>query len=498
MLIHEDIMNEVTHLLHTAEEQLTLQNLDEVERFAMEYFNHNLFRKMEGNGPKANEKALQTWEECEKLCFHTNNRIIGCNWVSHPLISRAARICQDILGSLDKTFDFGTLSNNATYDHKYGTHKSLKLKHDVTITTNALLWSYSSTSPWFDENHTVLKGNRMSFVPKTTETARPIAVEPTFNVAYQQAVGQHVRSRLKKVGIDLNDQTRNKNAAQSAMRTRMATIDLKSASDTLSYETVRAILPPDWFQLLAELRSPMTRMPNGKWRHLEKFSSMGNGFNFELETLIFFCICKACDVKKPLVYGDDIIVPQEKAPLVIKALEFMGFLVNTEKTFTQGNFFESCGGHYLYGIDVTPAYQKKFLNCEEEIIRFHNRLYRWALRDPYSRYANNRFKLVGSTLRYLRKLCVKTQVPDYCERDDGFLFPLTAFSVVVRDGIPSVKAAVIKPNKIRKRLSHDGAYLYKLLHPGELNTGMKGEPVYLVDKKRSTQSLVKEIVIGLM
>jgi hypothetical protein len=498
MLIHEDIVTEVTQLLHTAGEQLTINNLDEVEHFAQEYFNHNLFRKMEGNGPQANEKALQTWEDCERLCFHTNSRIIGCNWVTHPLISRAARYCQDILGPLDNSFGFGTLSNNATFDHKFGTHKSLKLKHDVTITTNALLWSYSSTSPWFDKNLTVIKGNRMSFVPKTTETSRPIAVEPTFNVAYQQAVGQHVRYKLKKAGIDLNDQTRNKNAARVALRTGLATIDLKSASDTLAYETVRAVLPPDWFQLLTELRSPMTRMPNGKWRHLEKFSSMGNGFNFELETLIFFCICKACGVKEPLVYGDDIIVPQVQAPLVIKALLFMGFLVNEEKTFLSGSFFESCGGHYLYGLDVTPCYQKKFLNCEEEIIRFHNRLYRWALRDPYSQYDNNRFKLVATTLRYLRKLCVKTQIPDFCERDDGFLFPLSHFKVVIRDGVPSVKAIVIKPSKIRGRLSHDGAYLYKLLHPGELNAGMKGDPCYLVDKKLPTKPPVKEVVIGLV
>jgi len=495
MLIHENIVTEVTRLLHTEKERLT-PHLDEVEGFAIEYLESNLFRKLKGNSKHANTAAFRTWEECEAKCYQTNNHLNSVNWAYHPLIKRAARICKSILGNPDFIGDFGTLSNNATYDHKFGTHKSFKVKCAATITTSALLWCHSSTNPWFSSEMKPVRGNRMSFVPKTAETSRPIAVEPTFNVAYQQAIGQIVRTKLKKVGIDLNNQNHNKNAAQNAMRCGLATIDLKSASDTLAFEAVRAVLPPEWFQIMAELRSPMTRLPNGKWRHLEKFSSMGNGFNFELETLIFFCICRACGVKKPLVYGDDIIVPQKEAPLVIKALEFMGFIVNKYKTFLSGNFFESCGGHYLYGLDVTPAYQKESLTHEAEVIRFHNRLYRWALRDPYSTYENKRFKYIASTLRYLRSLCDKTYIPDTLQRDDGFLRPLSFFKTKVKHGVVTYLCCILVQKTQKCKISNDGAYLYKLLHPSELNASKQGYPVYLRDCNRSPTPLVKEVELG--
>ena len=93
---------------------------------------------------------------------------------------------------------------------------------------------------------------------------------------------------------------------------------------------------------------------------------MGNAFTFELETLIFWCLTRAVVEELQLsqngrvfAYGDDIICPTEAVPLLYKVLDFCGFTVNTEKSFTSGPFRESCGGDYFLGFDIRPYYVKK-------------------------------------------------------------------------------------------------------------------------------------------
>jgi hypothetical protein len=156
-------------------------------------------------------------------------------------------------------------------------------------------------------------------------------------------------------------------AKTSSVTREFATLDLSNASDTVCRNLVKILLPPTWFESLDDLRSKATLI-EGRWVHLEKFSSMGNGFTFELETLIFASLC--CATLRKLgragtlgsdvfVFGDDIIVPTVIVREVIAVLRFSGFELNEEKSFFGDEpFRESCGGDYYDGFPVRPFYLK--------------------------------------------------------------------------------------------------------------------------------------------
>jgi hypothetical protein len=102
---------------------------------------------------------------------------------------------------------------------------------------------------------------------------------------------------------------------------------------------------------------------------------MGNGFTFELESLIFFAIAScSCDAGIVSVYGDDIIVPSQYATDVMKNLEMCGFSLNWDKSFIDGPFRESCGGDYFEGFDIRPVYVTGLLSIKE-LYRLHNFFY---------------------------------------------------------------------------------------------------------------------------
>lgn len=201
-------------------------------------------------------------------------------------------------------------------------------------------------------------GNVMLTVPKNAKTDRVICYEPHMNIRLQLAVGGYIRRRLRACAqVDLDDQSVNRRRARSGSRTgRLATIDLTMASDTLASELVWELLPIDWACLLDDLRSKYTRLSDGSSIRCEKFSSMGNGFTFELESLIFWALAQSQCSGRVTVMGDDLVVPSRDFEKVAYALEVSGFVLNRTKSYGTGHFRESCGGHYFRGADVTPFY----------------------------------------------------------------------------------------------------------------------------------------------
>jgi hypothetical protein len=197
----------------------------------------------------------------------------------------------------------------------------------------------------------------------------------------QRTAGSYIRKRLRSFGIDLNDQTINQRLARDAVKMGLATIDLSSASDSISVELVRKCLPDDWFSFLDDIRVKSVEI-DGSIHQTSMFSSMGNGFTFELESLLFWCITRAVaffsKVKgKISVYGDDIIAPSRIVPRLIRLFSYLGFKINTKKTFWRGPFRESCGKHYHTFVDVTPFYLRKSIGCKTDIIRVLNQLLKW-------------------------------------------------------------------------------------------------------------------------
>nr|UJQ85800.1 MAG: hypothetical protein 3 [Leviviridae sp.] len=206
---------------------------------------------------------------------------------------------------------------------------------------------------------------RLNFVPKSAKTYRSVNVEAGLNVMFQLGIGDYMAKRLAKRGIDIRDQTLNQRRAREGSLTgALATLDLSSASDTISREIVFELLPLEWAELLNWGRSSSVVLPSGKTISQEKFSSMGNGYTFPLETLIFWGLAAACCDRDSdaTVYGDDIIIPSDKFDLLREVLHYAGFKVNVGKSFATGPFRESCGKDYFRGMDVRPFYAKGWVS----------------------------------------------------------------------------------------------------------------------------------------
>lgn len=225
----------------------------------------------------------------------------------------------------------------------------------------------------------LLSYNKISFVPKTAKTHRAIAVEPLLNGFVQKGADVSLRKMLKRIGIDLNDQSKNQELARLGSLedsdTSFVTIDLKSASDSISIGLVKSILPSEWYEFLNSIRSKQYEL-GGKVFTYSKFCSMGNGFCFPLESLIFTACCVASGCGRPgtdfSVYGDDLVVRKQHASKLISLLKVCGFAVNVQKTFLQGPFRESCGADWFQGKDVRPYTLDHSLNTIESLFKFLN------------------------------------------------------------------------------------------------------------------------------
>ena len=226
-------------------------------------------------------------------------------------------------------------------------------------------------------------GNVMFTVPKKADIDRCACKEPDINMFLQKGAGNHIRRSLRAVGINLNDQSINRSLARHGSITgELATLDLSSASDSVSSALVELLLPECWYTLLEALRSPITVIDSIEHQN-EMFSSMGNGFTFELESLIFWALAKATAYHRGVsgvlsVYGDDLIVPVAMAQDLVWVLGLFGFEVNTDKSFWFGSFRESCGGHYYNGLDVTPFYLKAPIQELTDVMHIANSLRQWA------------------------------------------------------------------------------------------------------------------------
>lgn len=229
-------------------------------------------------------------------------------------------------------------------------------------------------------------GNQVTTVPKNRKTDRIIAIEPEINSFLQRGIGKMIRRRLTRVGVNLNNQDLNQILAFSgSLDGLLATIDLSSASDTISRELVDYLLPERWADLMNSIRSPvgiLRKNPLSRERtwFWKKHSSMGNGYTFELESLIFWALAEAVldelgvSERRLGIYGDDIVISVDAVPLLKSVFSYVGFTINDRKSFSDGPFRESCGKHYYRGVDVTPVFVRKDLNDPVTAFSIHNQV----------------------------------------------------------------------------------------------------------------------------
>ncbi len=276
--------------------------------------------------------------------------------------------------------DRWTVSPGAIHHAFLGFTRNFHLM-ETLFPKNGAMYSYDLEAAFatYMGRVSVIGNNKISFVPKTAKTHRSIAVEPLLNGFVQKGIDSLLRSRLKAIGTDLADQGLNQRLAREGSlddsEEGFVTIDLKSASDSISTGIVKYLLPDDWFRLLSRTRSPSYEL-DGEVNSFEKFCSMGNGFCFPLETLIFVSACFSIgcgeNAKDFTVYGDDIVVRKKFAPRLLELLSHWGFKMNSDKTFLEGPFRESCGKDWFGGEDVRPFTLDYALDSVESIFKFLN------------------------------------------------------------------------------------------------------------------------------
>jgi len=290
--------------------------------------------------------------------------------------------------------------------------------------------------------------NRLSFVPKNDKESRSICTEPTLNTMFQLGFGRILEGRLLRLfGISLQDQQfKNRALARlGSITDGLSTIDLSSASDSISLQMLREILPRSFLRALEFSRCETSEVPGLGTVKLNMVSTMGNGYTFPLQTVLFSAVVTSCMTvagipwRRPPdrsnyngwmrktrasassdelwgVFGDDIICPRSCTEDVISTLSLLGFSVNRDKTFLQGPFRESCGHDFFNGSMIRGVYVKT-LDTPQDCASVLNQLTRFCARTPI---------LLPQTIRQLLDWCPGIpMVPRYEDMSAGFHTPLS-------------------------------------------------------------------------
>jgi hypothetical protein len=344
-------------------------------------------------------------------------------------LSRMEKEIYDIVGPLPTFWDFipegGRVTSGATASMaRRSSQPFRKLSGTVCCTPNAVRYLKVAAEFFgvFNPKFRLRSANRVEFVPKNWKTDRTIACEPEGNMYLQLAVDGFLKRQLRKVGVDLSNQFPNQELARvGSVDGSFATVDLSMASDTLAFNTVAWLLPWPWFQMLNDFRCPSWRRITKEHDSVEKpvsedisyskFSSMGNGCTFTLETLIFVAAVRAVGARKYRVYGDDIVIPTKYYTSLLKLLRFIGFRINQDKSFHDGPFRESCGANWYQGVDITPVYIREVDRRRATICHLVNSLV--AIAEPW-----------GELWEYLRGLVNET-----------FLLPLVPYNENTMSGV---------------------------------------------------------------
>lgn len=358
------------------------------------------------------DSARRKFFENEAICSETNRRLKDV--VGYPnlieegyrhYINRMARYISNVLG------DFSPFLKQIPALVKVTPGATSTQSRRGSLPQNKMrlkLWATRPSHKYLDSVYRIYGfsnlrlretvRNRVELVPKNWKTDRTIACEPEGNIPLQLAFDTYVKSRLRRFGINLRDQSANQRLAKHAsIHDDFVTVDFSSASDTISYNVVHLLFPVDWFSFLRDVRTPGYRGVFGSGTYA-KFSSMGNGTTFCIETLIFAAACHAVGSKDFLVYGDDVIIEKEFYQAYLALTRFLGFTINEDKSFHDGPFRESCGGDYFNGVDVTPVYIRSLD----------------ARKASYCHLVNSlmRITLIGGTLRdYLASLVKSEKLP---------------------------------------------------------------------------------------
>jgi len=359
------------------------------------------------------------------------------------------------------------------------------------LTASEAMWSRVESTRSQNRGSAVIKASRLSFVPKTRKISRTICTEPLCNMFFQKGIGKVLEQRLREVsGIDFSFQPdKNRTLARIGSETgRFGTIDLSSASDSMSLTLVREFFPPTVVRWLERARTPSTILPDGREVELHMVSSMGNAFTFPLQTLFFLSLvygvyrARSLKIERPgvhslgnlAVFGDDIIVLHEAYDHVCRLLMLCGFKVNVDKSFNDGLFRESCGADYYGGHNVRGVYLQSLMTPSDRYSAI-NRLNVWSAEHGVPLPETIRFLLRDQ--RFLRvpfhesdDSGVKVPFRFAKSRTDRFTGAACYRCLTIRTRSFSVKDVEAKPPRLRDWFNNPEALLMAAL-AGTLRSG---------------------------
>lgn len=388
---------------------------------------------------------------------------------------------QPLVGSLHQLFLLGKTGPGKSIGSEFNDAYCKLHQSKLSTTSPELYKSYRasvSTFPLTDASEKlraeevgefdVVRHSKLLFVPKRTDISRTICVEPSLNMFYQLGLAQVLEERLRQVySIDLTKQPDlNRELTRlGSVDGSYATIDLSSASDSFSIGVLRDILPRGFFSWLMSLRTPSVKLPDGRVIALKMISTMGNGFTFPLETLVFAAIVSVCYRLSGVqllrnqrvgdrwvpgnfgVFGDDIIVESRIFSKVKRLLTCLGFKVNDSKTFVEGPFRESCGHDYFCGHFVRSVYIKTLRTPQDRYVAI-NMLNNWSAESGIS---------LPRTVRYLLRSVRKVFVPPTEGYDAGIHVPFSMIDEPRYGKNRSVKYRSFKPIPRVHRIAEDGS-----------------------------------------
>jgi hypothetical protein len=215
-------------------------------------------------------------------------------------------------------------------------------------------------------------------VPKSLTSKRVIAPEPLDKAVAGQRALLTLRDVLTRNGsmAFINDksgsipwaidgQDINRALAKTGSATgSFATVDLSSASDSISKSLFFRVCPESWRPFYANQID---------WYYIDELKrrcalhtlfTSGHPLTWDTEAAYFLAVARFCARicgvqeyrSKCWSYGDDIILPAQAYDTVCDVLEILGHRVNRDKSYAVGRFRESCGGWYYNGEDVTPVF----------------------------------------------------------------------------------------------------------------------------------------------
>lgn len=376
-----------------------------VERDRIDYLISELISKYP-IGDSANTPAVRQEVALKKLimanetCAEINTHGYRTDRISTEDLNKILRRARYHIGTWLPPFSYEMYAHckftsgsttSRSYEHrdpwyKYSTSEPLHvgsraLSRFLSIINNTPMW----VSNGGENGCKIYNYDKVMCVPKNALEDRAIVPQQDGNIYLQKGQAWFINCGLRRAGCDLRSQGRNQRLARRASISRSeATIDLKNASALMNYRIVWDLIPEPLFTELDATRNSQGLLPSGEVITWEMFSSMGNGFNFELETLVFLALAtSACEFLGPYVgdisvYGDDIIVPSSCAQFVCDVLHSVGFETNEKKTHISGYFRESCGAHWYKGINFNPFYIKREVKTFADAIRLANRIRDWA------------------------------------------------------------------------------------------------------------------------